>query len=273
MAHRWPEVAGRRWLLLGGLALGCSGVASASTEWLRLEVDGSERRVLLHLPNKIADAPLLVVYHGRGDDAQAFADAVRLHKDWPEALIAYPRGEPHEGKPVRGWQYRAGQYADRDLKLTDALLNRLEERFAIPATRRFAAGFSNGGHFVFLLMAERPEAFAAHAVVGSVRPDLVIGAAPRPLLYLFGRGEPREYQDDWRQTVSALVRHQRGSGPLIDWQACCKRQAPAAGGAPLYFGLYNAGHIWPADGNAWLRAFIEASLEAPGDAASTVPQR
>lgn len=247
--------------------LGFPGAAWSASEWLRFELDGAERRVLLEVPDEVAGAPLVVVFHGRGDDAQAFADAVRLHDDWPGAVIAYPRGEPHEGKPMRGWQYRKGQYADRDLKLTDALLAALGERFAIPPSRRFAAGFSNGGHFVFLLMAERPEAFAAHAVVGSVRPEFAIDAPPRPLLYLFGRGEPRRYQDDWRDTVAAMVRHQRGAGPLVDWQDCCKRQAPAPGGAPFYFGLYNAGHIWPAQGNAWLRAFIEDATRAADEAA------
>ena len=235
--------------------------AQAAGEWLRFDIDGAERRVLLHAPEApAAEAPLLVVFHGRGDDAAAFAEAVKLHEDWPEAIIAYPRGEPHEARPQRGWQYRAGQYADRDLRLTDVLLAELDTRFAVPASRRLAAGFSNGGHFVFLLMQQRPDAFAAHAVIGSVRPDLQIESAPRPMLYLFGRGEPRRYQDDWRATVESLVAHQRGSGALLDWADCCKRQAPGPGGALLVFGLYNAGHIWPAQGNDWLRAFAQEAL-------------
>ncbi|MCK7593732.1 alpha/beta hydrolase-fold protein [Pseudomarimonas salicorniae] len=232
-------------------------VALASGEWWRFEIDGESRRALVHPPRSLAEEPptLVVVYHGRGDDAAAFARAVALHEDWPEALVIYPRGEVHAGRPVRGWQYRAGQYADRDLKLTDALLARAAERYGSRSEDSLAAGFSNGGHFVFLLMAERPEAFAAHAVIGSVRPEFALERAPRPLLYLFGRSEPRRYQDDWRATVEALSRHQRGAGGLFDWSGCCKRQAPAAGGAEFIFGLYPAGHIWPEEGNAWLRAF------------------
>ena len=248
--------AGSAAALLAGLLLGSLSPVQAAGEWLRFDIDGAERRVLLHAPESpAADAPLVVVFHGRGDDASAFAEAVKLHEDWPEAIIAYPRGEPHETRPQRGWQYRAGQYDDRDLKLTDALLEDIDGRFALPASRRLAAGFSNGGHFVFLLMQQRPEAFGAHAVIGSVRPDLRLDAPPKPLLYLFGRGEPRRYQDDWRRTVEALVRHQRSSGPLVDWETCCKLQAAGSGGEVLVFGLYNAGHIWPAQGNVWLRAF------------------
>lgn len=249
----------RATLAIAALLLCGAERSAAASETLRFTIDGLERRVLVYAPDEPAaePPPIVIVYHGRGDDAAPFAAAVKLHEDWPEAVIAYPRGEPHEGKPMRGWQYRTGQYADRDLKLTDALLAELVERHGTPPERRFAAGFSNGGHFVFLLMDERPDAFAAHAVIGSVRPDFASGQAPRPLMYLFGRGEPRRYQDDWQQTIVKLADHQRGRGGLVDAYGCCKRQDPSPGGATLIFGTYNAGHIWPAGGNVWLRAFFE----------------
>jgi poly(3-hydroxybutyrate) depolymerase len=198
----------------------------------------------------------VVVYHGRGDDSAAFAKAVKLHEQWPEAIVAYPRGEPHPGKAMRGWQYRAGQYADRDLLLTDRLLADLASRYGTRPERSYAAGFSNGGHFVFLLMAERSTAFAAYAVLGAVQPEYVSPAAPRPLIYLFGRGEDRRHQQAWQQTIEALIRHQRTAGPLQTVLDCCQLQAPMAGGAPFVFGVYNAGHTWPLGGNQWLRSFF-----------------
>jgi poly(3-hydroxybutyrate) depolymerase len=233
---------------------------SAARLVLQIEAAGLQRRVLVYAPDSAsqAPAPLIIVFHGRGDDAAAFARAVNLHRDWPEAIVAYPRGELHPGKPQRGWQYRRGQYDDRDLLLTDALLAELGQRFRIAPERSFAAGFSNGGHFVFLLKAERPDLFAAHAVLGSVSPDYKSQANPKPLLYLFGRGEDRKHQDAWQATIEALIRHQRSSGPLEDVLECCKLQRARPGGAPFVFGLYNAGHIWPADGNRWLRWFFSA---------------
>jgi len=244
--------------------------ASAARLVLQIEAAGLQRRVLVHAPDSAtqAPAPLVIVFHGRGDDAAAFARAVNLHRDWPEAIIAYPRGELHPGKPQRGWQYRRGQYDDRDLLLTDALLAELGQRFRIAPERSFAAGFSNGGHFVFLLMAERPDLFAAHAVLGSVNPDYASQALPRPLLYLFGRGENREHQDAWQSTIEALIRHQRSSGPLEDVLGCCKLQRAHPGGAPFVFGLYNAGHIWPAEGNGWLKAFFSNPEMRPASKAA-----
>lgn len=244
--------------LLFGVLLLAAHSAEGAREVLRFEVEGQARRVLLYVPDAPPPGPraLVVVYHGRGDDAEAFARAVKLHQDWPGAIVAYPRGELHEGKPQRGWQYRRGQYADRDLKLTDRLLAELSSRFAIGPETTYAAGFSNGGHFVLLLMAERTAAFAAYAVIGSVHPGYASDAAPRPLLYLFGRGEDPQYQDDWQQTVEALVRHNRTRGRLRNFGGCCKRQDGGRDGAPLVFGTYNAGHIWPSRGNEWLRLFF-----------------
>ena len=170
-----------------------TAASPACAERLNLDIQaaGLDRRVLVYAPDSAARqiTPLVIVYHGRGDDAAPFARAVELHKDWPEAIVAYPRGELHPGKAQRGWQYRKGQYDDRDLLLTDALISELAKRFKLAPEQTFAAGFSNGGHFVFLLMQERRELFAAHAVLGSVRPDFASDASPRPLLYLFGRDE------------------------------------------------------------------------------------
>ena len=256
------------WLAVAGV-LTAAATATAAELTLRYDIQGQSRRVRVYAPDRIGDVPppLVVVYHGRGDDSALFAAAVKLHKDWPEAIVAYPRGERLESVPMRGWQYRRGQFADRDLQLTDALLSDLAQRYGTRAQTSYAAGFSNGGHFIFLLLAERPRAFAAFAAIGAVQPEYAPGSEPRPLLYLFGRGEDREYQDDWAQTVEALARHNRTHGALSDFLSCCKLRSAGPGGAPLVFGTYNAGHIWPRDGNAWLIKFFQHPWPASPDPA------
>ena len=72
---------------------------------------------------------------------------------------------------MRGWQYKLGTYDDRDLKLTDQLIAELGKRYQTAPEHTFAAGFSNGGHFVFLLNAQRNDRFAAFAAIGALQPE------------------------------------------------------------------------------------------------------
>ena len=233
--------------------------AQAKRFTLKFDIDGQTRKVLVFAPDAVGNEPipLVLAFHGRGDDQVKFATAVKLHQDWPEAIIAYPRGETIDTTPpMRGWQYRAGTYDDRDLKLTDRLLAELGRRYPTQTEQTYAAGFSNGGHFVFLLLAERNQAFAAFAAIGALQPNYTADTLPKPFLYLFGRGEDRKYQGDWAKTVQALGRHNLSSDQQTDFADCCRLIEPKSGGAPVVFGLYNAGHIWPRGGNEWLKAFF-----------------
>ncbi|MFY2763142.1 alpha/beta hydrolase family esterase [Arenimonas sp. MALMAid1274] len=238
-------------------------VVHAAEQMLEFDIAGQPRRVLVFVPDGPSAGPrtLVVVFHGRGDDDRAFANAVRLHKDWPEAIVAYPRGELREGSSQRGWQYRVGDQGDRDLALTDRLLEEMARRYGTRPESTHVAGFSNGGHFTLLLLAERSEAFATFTVIGSVMPGFRSDSPPRPVLYLFGRGEDRRHKEDWASTVEALARHNLTQGPLTKVMGCCHRQSPAPGGAPFVFGLYGAGHIWPSQGNEWLKAFAGSSAD------------
>lgn len=271
--RRWSCYA--RWALPAILLAGHAAGAHAAREVLEFEIEGQSRSVLLFTPDAPGTGPttLVVVFHGRGDDSAAFADAVELHKDWPDAIVAYPRGETRPSSSMRGWQYRAGAEDDRDLKLFDRLLQETAKRYGTRPAGTHVAGFSNGGHFVFLLLAERADAFATATVIGSVRPDFASDAPPKPVLYLFGRGEGRQYKDDWAKTVEALVRHNRTRGPLTQFLGCCHLQHAGPGGAPLVFGQYNAGHIWPYQGNEWLMAFTSRdwSTVAVGGQAARLP--
>lgn len=246
-------------LLVAALLFGPGSVAHAAEQLLEFDIEGQTRRVLVFVPDSPGTGPrtLVVVFHGRGDDDRAFAKAVRLHKDWPDAIVAYPRGEVRESTSMRGWQYRVGDQGDRDLALTDRLLEEMATRHGTQPRNTHVAGFSNGGHFTLLLLAERPAAFATFTVIGAVKPDFLSEAPPKPVLYLFGRGEGPQFKQDWAGTVEALARHTRTQGPPTKFMGCCQLLSPAPGGAPFAFGLYNAGHIWPSQGNQWLREFTQ----------------
>jgi len=250
-------------LCLIALMLAMPASTIAKRHMLKTEIDGVERTALVYAPEpKGPDPlPLILVFHGRGDSNDLFATAVKLHRDWPDAIVVYPQGMTIDTTPpMRGWQYRLGTYNDRDLKLTDWLLTEIGRRYPTSPQSTYAAGFSNGGHFVFLLMAERNAAFAAFTAIGAVQPEYSSASAPKPLLYLFGRGEDPAFSEDWARTVQALARHNRTTGKPFDYLSCCHLLHPKPDGAALVYGRYNAGHTWPHRGNEWLKQFLMRPL-------------
>jgi len=56
-----------------------------------------------------------------------------------------------------------GDQGDRDLKLFDAVLAAMQEKFKIDAPARLCDGPLDGGGFTYLLWAGRPDVFAAIA--------------------------------------------------------------------------------------------------------------
>ena len=74
------------------------------------------------------------------------------------------------------------------------------------------------------------------------------------MIYLFGRGEPREYREDWAKTVVVLARVNRTRGKPEPWGDDLQR---LEGAAPLVWGTYNAGHIWPYRGNEDIVRFFQ----------------
>ncbi len=259
-SNRLPGV-----FLVALLVAGFSAPALADRQVIKMTIDDVKRSALVFSPSNPGDAKLALVFvfHGRGDDSGKFARAVKLHKDWKDAVVVYPRGLTIDTRPpMRGWQGRVGQYADRDLKFTDRLLQRLKTMFDVDPQKTYVAGFSNGGHFTFLLLKERTDSFVAYAVIGALHPDFQSDTAPRPFFYLFGRHEGTQYQDQWVKTVKALARHNQASGEQSEYEDCCTLLYPKPGGAMMVYGLYNAGHIWPNRGNErLLRFFSQASSD------------
>ena len=238
---------------------------NAHRQIIKIEIDNVERSAVVFSPSNpgASKLPLVFVFHGRGDDSGKFARAVKLHKDWKNAVVVYPRGLTIDTRPpMRGWQGRTGQYDDRDLKFTDLLLQRITTMFPVDPQKTYVAGFSNGGHFTFLLLKERPDRFVAYAVIGALQPDFQSDAAPKPFILLFGREEGPQFQEQWVNTVKAMARHSQASGEESDYEDCCTLLYPKPGGAAMVYGLYNAGHIWPYRGNeSLMRFFTQATLD------------
>jgi poly(3-hydroxybutyrate) depolymerase len=95
-----------------------------------------------------------------------------------------------------------------DVAFTDAMLNHLQENACVDTSRLYAYGESNGGMFVYRLLAERPGMFAAAAPEQGLPPSGDVATAPvrTSLLHLHDRQDEsvpvdgRASDDGWLYT-------------------------------------------------------------------------
>jgi len=185
------------------LVMLCAHTASAETVTWKVEGDARLGFVYAPLvPASGAKLPVVFAFHGRGDDIQNF-EFVGIHRAWPDAIVVYFQGLDSRG--LSGWQVERGQDNDRDLKLVDVALASLRQRYKVDDERIYATGFSNGAAFTFLLWAERPNVFAAYAVVaGRLRPS-VQPKQPRPMLHVAGVSDPQIVYPDQRAAIVTAI--------------------------------------------------------------------
>ena len=248
----------------GTVAAACCLLAAAAVcadEILTFEIAGVERSAKVYPGKRAAseDAPLVLVFHGLGDSEWNFANIVAFHREWPEATVVYPAGLARADRDgMAGWHGFRDNDENGDMAFVDRLLEELPGRYRVDPGRIYVTGFSNGGHMTFNLLLDRPCRFAAFAPIGALGEYVADAATPRPVLYLFGRGEPREHTEAWQATVVALARLNRATGEKREWEPGLTEFLPGAGGASTVYGLYGAGHVWPSRGNdAIVRFFRE----------------
>lgn len=237
----------------------------AAQQNLEITVSGTQRSARIYAGRR-ADSepsPLVLVFHGLGDTVQNFSTAAEFHDDWPEATVVYPKGKPRSDRDgMNGWHGFRDNDENHDLDFIDALLDELPRRYNVDPAQVYVAGFSNGGHLTFNLLLDRPCRFAAFGPIGALAEYVSEARVPRPVIYLFGRDEPKEYSDAWQQTVVAIARLNRATGEKREWARGLTEFPASPSGAQTVYGLYNAGHIWPASGNqALIRFFGEHRLD------------
>ncbi|GAB2460633.1 polyhydroxybutyrate depolymerase [Conyzicola lurida] len=176
-------------LLVAGLVLsGCASTFAAAEDTTvdevdtsdihTLEIDGVNRNYIAHVPDGAAigaplTLPVLVVLHGAGSNAHKMETATGL-SDLATAdnfIVVYPSGTQAADIPdQRAWNaegccglpVRAGV---DDVEFITAVLDDVEEQYAVDTSRIFVAGFSNGGMMTYRLSCELGDRIAGIAVV------------------------------------------------------------------------------------------------------------
>lgn len=208
-------------------------------------VDGETRDAIVYAPDAPpagAPLPLVLAFHGFGDDAENFQH-VNLHGAWPDAVVVYFQGLPTRGS-FRGWQVERGQDGDRDLKLVDEAVSGLRKTYRIDERRIYATGFSNGAGFTYLLWNERPRLFAAFApVAGRMRPS-VAPTVRRPILHVAGRLDGTVRFADQQTAFETAVRVNGGDGKTRGCGDGCTEYG-AGTLTPVMVWIHDGGHSFP----------------------------
>jgi polyhydroxybutyrate depolymerase len=229
-------------LIASALTLLAHPVLAQPGEYMGWRVDGQRRRAIVYPPTSRSEngrAPLVLSFHGRGDNMENF-QYTELHRAWPQAVVAYFEGlqSPRDG--LRGWQVEKGQDEDRDLKLVDAALATLREKFRIDESRVYAMGFSNGAGFTYLLWAERPQVFAAFApVAGRLRPS-VQPTTPAPVIHIVGEHDRRVFAGQKEDVQAVLDVDGHGSEGESCGKGCILYGSGSA--APVMTWVHAGGH-------------------------------
>jgi polyhydroxybutyrate depolymerase len=224
-------------------------------------VDGVERTAIIYPSDSAAPAPVVFFFHGHFGKAQASAREGRIRNAWPEATVVYPQGlitdSPLLGKGT-GWQRTFGDLGDRDLKFVDAMLASVKQDFHADPAKIYACGMSNGAFFTLLLLAARPNDFAAFASVAGIGGTFLRQlATPRPVMIVNGRADKLVPIAAAERTGNFLVRFYQAvqpgtkSGDFVWYDT-------KVGPRTLGVEVHDGGHIWPASADADIVQFFKA---------------
>lgn len=147
-----------------------------SDRWIEIAVDGENRAVLLHAPVGVELGevlPLVLVFHGRGIDAEAMVRLCGLTElaDRERFMVAYLEGRPDPS----GGRYWSIEYTpdavvtgSSELAFVERTLEALLAEGTVDPSRIYAAGFSNGGILCHVLARWMTDRFAAIASVAGI---------------------------------------------------------------------------------------------------------
>lgn len=173
-----------------------NGLLSPGDAWQMLEVDGRERKYLLHVPssyNPAQPAALVLAFHGGGSTPEQMVGFCGLNDKSNQQgfVVVYPKGT---GRSEQYSSFNGGnccgfavKYDVDDVKFTARLLDDMQATFNIDPRRIYATGMSNGGVMCYRIASELSDRIAAIApVAGTIGSEDCRPARPVPVMHFHG---------------------------------------------------------------------------------------
>ena len=255
--------------LAGLVSLAASSPTSAGQQRgtiMHWTIDGVQRDALVfarHARPGAAKRPLVIAFHGHGGRMLSTSQRMHIQTLWPQAIVVYPQGlntptaiDPAGTEP--GWQGKAGEVGDRDLKLFDAIVATMKQSYAVDRRRIYATGFSNGAVFSLLLWAERAKTIAAIGeVAGRLDPAETL-TAPRALVAVAGRSDTVAPFAVQAQTIQQARQINGATGPGSPCGLHCTSYPSTNGRPPVKTFVHPGGHVYPTWAPAELVKFFKS---------------
>lgn len=250
-------------MALAALLSGCTPSAApvSGTQSRTIEVDGTSREYLVHIPDELDAEPTLVVFvHGGfGSAAQAESaygwDAIA---DQNDVIVAYPQAD--------GLAWNAGSCCGKsarsgidDVAFVSAMVAELQGEFGVDPSRTFGTGMSNGAMMVYSMACET-DVFAAIAPVAGTIVTGCDSPAPTSVLHIHGLDDDRVRFDGEPgsgttrvdgmpiEDVTALWRAADACAPptVVDEPPVTTSRAECPDGRAVeLITIAGAGHQWP----------------------------
>lgn len=231
-----------------------------------LDVNGTERSYLLHLPPEPTRRPLIIALHPLGSNPRLMESMTSFSSiaDRERIIVAYPEGTKVSENGIRSWNAKfccrdAREVNADDIGFLSKLIDEMRARYSVSGV--LVTGFSNGGMLTHLAGIEIADKIDAIAPVAATIGNVIVGMRPRrplPVLMIHGTEDrvlPIEGTGDGRllPVPRAVEFWVRANGcdevPSIEERNGVEvmRYAPCSAEVLLYQ-VRDAGHVWPGSG-------------------------
>jgi polyhydroxybutyrate depolymerase len=170
-----------------------------------ISIDGIYRNYHIFIPNNPTNAPVVFLFHGNGgnnDDLLGLTNVKAPYKVWLDIaaqenlIIIVPNGMLGSSNS-RGWNDcrndAPSNPTSNDVQFVNYLLDFVKAKYSSNASKVFAVGTSNGGHFAIRLAQEIPNritAFASIVAANSVNSKCTNSNVKVSALFMNGTDDP-----------------------------------------------------------------------------------